>query len=209
MKDFSHILFCGAFDGETDYLAKLGRLNILNVGVGFHESMYNLQKYLAKNENIKSILFVGSAGAYPHSGLNIGEFVFSYKFLYKDLADIKKLAKVPDIVTKHLLVKTDPYVLQMSKSLGMKETVSNSMNYVTLIDLTPEELVDNLIEAGAENMEAFSIAYLANKSSLAFTSFYAITNIVGSNGSAEWASNWRKGSNLLQKKMIQFMFGKK
>ncbi len=209
MKDYSHILFCGAFDGETDYLAKLGRLNILNVGVGFHESMYNLQNYLTKNDNIRSILFIGSAGAYPHSGLNVGEFVFSYKFLYKDLADIKKIAKVPSIVTKHLLSKTDPYVIQMSKSLGFKETVSNSMNYVTLIDLSPEELVDNLIEAGAENMEAFSIAYIANKLSIPFTAFYAITNIVGINGSKEWASNWRKASNLLQKKIIQNMFGSK
>ena len=208
MKEWSNVLFCGAFEGETDILVKVNGLNVINVGVGLHESMFTLQEYLHKKDSIKSILFVGSAGAYPHSGINVGDFVFSYKFLNKDLADIKKIAKVPDVVVKHLLAKTDPRIVQMSKYLDLKEIVSNSMNYVSLIDLSSEELVDHLFDAGAENMEAFSIAYIASKLSIPFTAFYAITNMVGTNGSAEWAANWRKASNALQKLIIKYMIKK-
>jgi nucleoside phosphorylase len=96
----------------------------------------------------------------------------------------------------------------MSKYLGLKEIVSNSMNYVSLIDLSSEELVDHLFDAGAENMEAFSIAYIASKLSIPFTAYYAITNMVGKNGSAEWAENWRKASNALQKLIIKYMIKK-
>lgn len=205
MREWLSTLFCGAFEGETDILAKVSGLNILNVGVGLHESMYNTQRYLQKNDHIKSILFVGSAGAYPHSGLEMGDFVYSYKFMNKDLVDIKKLGKVPEVVTKHILSKTDQRILNMVKALELKEIVSNSMNYVTLIDLSSEEIVDSIFEAGAENMEAFSIAYVANKLGISFTAIYAITNIVGENGSKDWASNWRNASNELQKKVIKFL----
>ena len=126
----------------------------------------------------------------------------------KDLADIKKIAKVPDVVVKHLLAKTDPRIVQMSKNLGFKEIVSNSMNYVSLIDLSSEEVVDHLFDAGAENMEAFSIAYIASKLAMPFTAYYAITNMVGKNGSADWALNWRKASNSLQKMIIKYLIKK-
>lgn len=205
MREWMNTVFCGAFDGETDFLAKIQGLNILNVGVGLHESMYNIHKYVLKNDHIKSILFVGSAGAYPHSGLEMGDFVYSYKFINKDLVDIKKYGKVPDVVTKHLLCKTDQKVLNMAKALQLKEIVSNSMNYITLVDLSSEEIVDSIFEAGVENMEAFSLAYVANKLGLACTAIYAITNIVGANGSNDWASNWRNASNELQKRIIKFL----
>jgi nucleoside phosphorylase len=208
LKEWSNVLFCGAFEGETDILVKVKGLHVLNVGVGLHESMYTLQNYLHKKDFIKSILFIGSAGAYPHSGIQVGDYVFSYKFMNKDLADIKKIAKVPDIVVKHLLAKTDPRIVQMSKNLGFKEIVSNSMNYVSLIDLSSEEVVDHLFDAGAENMEAFSIAYIASKLSIPFTAYYAITNLVGKNGSADWALNWRKASNSLQKMIIKYLIKK-
>ena len=209
MREWLSVLFCGAFDGETDHLAKIGGLNVINVGVGLHESMYNLQKYLYKNDHIRSILFVGSAGAYSHSGLEVGEIVYSYKFINKDIVDIKKLGKTPDVISKIILCKTDPKIMQMIKHLEFKEIVSNSMNYVTLIDLTPEEIVDNIFEAGAENMEAFSIAYIAEKLSMPFTAIYAITNVVGENGSKDWAENWRNGSNELQKRILKYLAKKR
>lgn len=207
MKEWSTTLFCGAFDGETDLLARVGGLKVYNTGVGIHDSLFNLQRYLGKTDKIKSIIFLGSAGAYPHSKYTIGDMVCSNKFLYRDLAEIKQMCKIPDVVTKHILTRIDKKTQSLIEELGFPNTITNSMNYVTLIDLTQEELVEYLFDVGAENMEAFSLAYVANRFNLPFTAFYYITNIVGANGSLDWAQNWREGSNILQKRIIKYIQG--
>lgn len=207
MKEWASTLFCGAFEGETDLLARVGGLKVYNTGVGTHDSLFNLQRYLGKTDKIKSIIFLGSAGAYPHSRYTIGDMVCSHKFLYRDLAEIKQMCKIPDVVTKHILTRVDKRTQAMIDELGFPSIITNSMNYVTLIDLTQEELVEYLFDVGVENMEAFNLAYVANRFNLPFTAFYYITNIVGANGSLDWARNWRDGSNILQKRIIKYLQG--
>ena len=67
LPDLNTVLFCGAFEGETDLLSKSPLLRVYNTGVGFMDTIFNLQRYLTKNKEIKSIVFLGSAGAYRHS----------------------------------------------------------------------------------------------------------------------------------------------
>lgn len=208
MKEWKTTLFCGSFEGETDMLSRIDGLKVYNTGIGLHDSLYSLQRYLMKNQDIKTVLFFGSAGAYPHSELKVGNIVYSYKFLSKDLAEIKNMCKVPEIMTRHILTQVDPRTADMAEKLGFKEVITNSMNYVTLVNLSSEELVNSLFDVGAENMEAFSLAYAASRLSVNFTAFYYITNIVGENGSKDWAIHWREGSNILQKKIINYIKGK-
>ncbi|MCB1140939.1 MAG: hypothetical protein H7A24_06695 [Leptospiraceae bacterium] len=206
MRDWNSILFCGSFDGETDLIQKVRGLNVYNVGIGFHDSLYNLQRFLLKNpDRYKSIVFLGSAGSYDQNVFQIGDIVYSYKFLNKDIAEIKNFAKVPDVITKHIISIPDNVSLSMVQKLQYKEAITNSMNYVTLIDLTKEEKLEHLFDVGVENMEAFSIAYIANRLSLSFIAIYFITNIVGTQGSIDWAGNWRAGSNRLQGQIIEYM----
>jgi nucleoside phosphorylase len=205
LKEWKTYLFAGAFDGETDILSGLDGLNVYNVGVGLHDSLFNLQRYLSKSPDIKTVLFFGSAGSYPHSPLKIGDIVYSYKFLNKDIAEIKDYAKVPDVLTKHALTNVDQKIATMVKKLGFIETITNSMNYVTKINLSSEELFASLYDVGAENMEAFSLAYVCSRLGINFTAFYYITNIVGEKGSEDWAKNWREGSNILQKKIAKYL----
>ncbi len=208
MKEWSNTLFCGAFDGETDLISQIAGLKVYNVGIGNQDPIFNLQRYLLKTEKIKSILFLGSAGAYTHSGLRMGDIVASHKFLYRDLAEIKQMCKVPDVVTRYVLTDVEERVSKMVDKLNIPWVITNSMNYVTQIDLTPEELVENLFDVSAENMEAFSIAYVASRFGLKFTALYYVTNIVGANGSLDWARNWRDGSNILQKRVIRYIRGR-
>ncbi|MDX1957382.1 MAG: hypothetical protein SFU98_02360 [Leptospiraceae bacterium] len=205
MKEWKSYLFCGAFDGETDILNALGGLNVYNVGIGLHDSLFNIQRYLSRSSEIKNVIFLGSAGAYPHSTLKIGDIVYSYKFLYKDLAEIKQLAKVPDVLTKHALTDMDQKIVSMVKKLGFTETITNSMNYVTMTNLSSEELFASLYDVGVENMEAFSLAYACSRLGINFTAFYYVTNIVGEKGSEDWAKNWREGSNILQRKIAKYL----
>lgn len=208
MREWSNTLFVGAFDGETDLVARVAGLKVYNVGVGVHDSLFNLQRYLARTEKIKSIIFLGSAGAYPHSPFHIGDMVWSHKFLYRDLAEIRNLCKIPDVVTKHVLTRVDKKMEGLVQKLNIQQTISNSMNYLTLVDLSQEELIASLYDVGAENMEAFTIAYTANRFNLAFCALYFITNMVGANGSLDWARNWRDGSNILQKRVIKCIQGR-
>jgi nucleoside phosphorylase len=205
VKEWKSFLFCGAFDGETDLLAQETGLNVYNVGIGLHDSLFNLQRHLLKLPDIKTVVFLGSAGAYPHSTLKKGDIVYSYKFLNKDIAEIKEFAKVPDVLTKHVLTNVDQRVATMVKKLGFTETITNSMNYVTLINFSSDELFEYLYDVGAENMEAFSIAYVCSRMNLNFTAFYYITNIVGEKGSEDWAKYWREGSTILQKKVLKYL----
>ena len=205
MQDLSNILFCGAFDGETDHLSKHANLKVYNTVVGFMDTLFNLQRYLSKMKDIKSIVFLGSAGAYRHSKRKIGDIAYSNKFVYRDIAEIKGMAKVPDIIGKHLLTDSDPRFAPFIKNQKVVEAITNSTNYVTLVDLTMEELVDSLYDVDIENMEAFPIAYVATRLSIPFTAFFYITNYVGANGSIDWNQNWRHGSNILQKEILKFI----
>ncbi|MBK8399093.1 MAG: hypothetical protein IPL26_28120 [Leptospiraceae bacterium] len=205
MQDLHNILFCGAFEGETDILSKYPLLRVYNTGVGFMDTLFNLQRYLTKTKDIKSIVFLGSAGAYRHSKRKLGEIVYSNKFVYRDIAEIKGMAKVPEIIGKHLLTDSDARLAPLIKTQKYPEAITNSTNYVTLVDLSMEELVDSLYDVDIENMEAFPIAYVATRLSIPFTAFYYITNYVGANGSLDWNQNWRHGSNVLQKEVLKFV----
>ncbi|HMV42054.1 MAG TPA: hypothetical protein PK079_06730 [Leptospiraceae bacterium] len=205
LPDLNTVLFCGAFEGETDLLSKSPLLRVYNTGVGFMDTIFNLQRYLTKNKEIKSIVFLGSAGAYRHSKRKIGDIVYSNKFVYRDIAEVKKMVKVPDVIGKHLLTDSDPRFNSFIKIAKLIEVVTNSTNYVTLIDLEMEELVDSLFDVDVENMEAFPIAYVATRLSLPFTAYFYVTNYVGANGSIDWNQNWRYGSTLLQKEVMKYI----
>ena len=205
MQDIHNILFCGAFEGETDHLNKYPIVKVYNTGVGFMDTLFNLQRYLTKMKDIKSIVFLGSAGVYRHSKIKIGDIAYSNKFVYKDIAEVKGMAKVPDVIGKHLLTDSDSRFIPFIKTKKFPEAITNSTNYVTLVDLTMEELVDSLYDVDLENMEAFPIAYVATRMSIPFTAFYYVTNYVGANGSIDWNQNWRHGSNVLQKEVLKFI----
>ncbi len=192
-------LFCGAFDGEVDIIKKYHSSNVIVTGVGCAESLFNLHYFLNHNKHIHSIVFVGSAGAYPHSNFKVGDLVYSNKFLSKDIAEIRGLAKVPTILKRNIITNIDHRLKNLVLiNTIFSATITNSTNYITTIDLEIEELVNNLYDVGAENMEAFSLAYVAYHLSIPFISLKVITNMVGRNGSQEWQKNWRESSNQLQ-----------
>lgn len=203
MIESDSFLVCGAFDGEIDLLTKQKHLNVLNSGVGSHDSMFNLMLYLIRNRKIRSILFAGSAGAYPHSKLTIGDLIYSNSFVYREIAEIKKLAKVPQALNRNLVTQLDPRLESFLPSF--KESTTNSPNYITMVELELTECVDFLFDVGVENMEAFGLAYIAYKFSIPFTACFYITNYVGPDGSHEWAENWREGSRTLQNHILKFL----
>lgn len=200
--EIGSILFCGAFDGEIDIIKKYKNLNVLKTGVGAFDTMYNLQKVLIRFKNFRSIVFLGSAGAYPHSNLKIGEIVYSNSFTYREIGEFRKLIKVPKIINRNILTELEPHVEPLTKKF--KEVVTNSTNYITLEDIPLDECIDFYYDVGVENMEGFPIAYIASKFNLPFTAFYGVTNMVGSKGSDDWVRNWREASNHLQREVLSY-----
>ncbi|MEM7183530.1 MAG: hypothetical protein AAF518_21660 [Spirochaetota bacterium] len=201
MVDPASLLICGAFEGEIDKFSKYKNINVLNSGIGSYDSMFNLMSHLLRNRNIRSVIFTGSAGAYPHSELSIGDFVCSNAFFYREVAEIKAMAKVPSKLNRNIITQKDPELVELFAPCVNSGT--NSLNYITLVDLQLPECIDYLFDVGVENMEAFGLAYIAYKFSVPFTAFYYITNYVGSEGSNDWAANWREGSDALQDHIIK------
>ncbi|MCB1159261.1 MAG: hypothetical protein H7A25_18030 [Leptospiraceae bacterium] len=204
MIDLSSLLICGAFEGELDILSKFPSLNVVKTGIGSYESTFNLQYNLLRNRKINSVLFVGSAGAYPHSQIRTGELVYSNAFVYREIAEMKGLVKVPHKLGRNIITKKDDSLGPLLRHFRKAST--NSTNYITVTDLELEECIDYLYDVEVENMEAFGLAFVAYKFSVPFTACYTITNLVSENGSNEWAANWREGSNRLQKAVLKLLF---
>lgn len=180
-------------------------MNVFVTGVGSAESLVNLQHFLSRNKKIHSIVFLGSAGAYKHSNFEIGDLVYSNKFISKDIAEIKGLVKVPELVKRSVITNIDNRLknLVLSNTI-FSGTITNSTNSITTTDLQMEELVSNLYDVGVENMEAFYLAYVSYYLSIPFISLKVVTNMVGENGSNEWQKNWRECSNQLQSVVLDF-----
>jgi nucleoside phosphorylase len=200
-----NLLICGAFEGEIDTLVKFPSLTVTKTGIGGYSSMFNLQNYIITHKKVKSILFVGSAGVYPHSKhIHVGDLVFSNAFVYREIAEMKNLVKVPPKMSRNIITERDPLLLPFYKTF--KKANTNSTNYITTINLGVEECIDYLFDVDVENMEAFGLGFVAFKFAIPFTALYAITNTVGENGSQEWAMNWRDCSYQIQKAILNLIF---
>ncbi|MCE9499779.1 MAG: hypothetical protein K8R21_04675 [Leptospira sp.] len=199
MIDKKNLLICGAFDGEIDLLQKNSSLNILVSGVGELNSVFNITRYLKQNPNIGSLLFCGSCGAYPGQNYAIGEIVYSKHFFYQEIAELRGIVKVPDLIEKEIMSKIPEGFLSSFESKKIRPGKTNSVNSITISDLDPgDKNFFGSKDISFENMESFGIAYIAKKLSLSYAALFSVTNNVGKNGSDEWKKNWRECSNRLQ-----------
>lgn len=197
-KDLLHFnpkqtLVTGAFIGEIDLLKASGKFPHLDVmGIGNLESAVQLSEYLSKNSNIRHIVFFGSCGAYEWSGITIGSFISPNRVYSKEISHALKISKqIPE----------SPEFYEMVPDKSLQTAACNAPTTITLIDLKhpPEEPWKNL---EIENLELFGISKVAKKFSVTVTAYLAVTNLVGPNGSNDWAKNWKHLSHSLQNKIL-------
>lgn len=186
-------LVTGAFIGEIDLLKASGQFPHLDVmGIGNLEAAVQLSDYLSKNSNIHHIVFFGSCGAYEWSGITIGSFISPNRVYSKEISHTLKISKqIPE----------SPEFYEITPDKSLQTAACNAPTTITLIDLKhpPEESWKNL---EIENLELFGITKVANKFSVTVTAYLAVTNLVGQNGSNDWAKNWKQLSHSLQNKIL-------
>lgn len=197
MIERKNILFCGAFEGEIDILLQ-NEFPAIVTGVGISASIFHLQKYLYESHMKPEIIFCGSCGIYEKENYAIGDIVYSNRFLYKEIAELYGLVKVPELIQREISTDPSSEFARQLQNYNLKTGVTNSTNSITIRNIENEKR--NMLNGiDFENMESFGLAYVAEKMGLNFTSLFSVTNSVGENGSLDWRKNWRRCSDQLQK----------
>lgn len=187
-------LVTGAFEGEVGTLRASGRFPHLQVmGIGNLEAAVNLSDYLFRNKEIRHIVFFGSCGAYEWTGIPIKSVVSPNLVYTKELAHSLKLAKqIPEVQEFYGLIADNRF----------RTARCNAPTTITLAELkTPPDA--SFLRLEVENLELFGITKVAAKFSLSVTAYLAVTNIVGPNGSTDWAKNWKELSLSLQNQFLE------
>jgi purine-nucleoside phosphorylase len=148
------------------------------IGVGLIESAYNLSRIL-KEENLQSILFVGSCGSY--GGLAILESFFSSSAAQMEQSVVFGSSYTP---IENKIVQNVSH-----------ETIINSSNYIT----TDKNVSDKFLQLGlgAENMEFFSVLWAAREVGVEAKGFFVTTNYCSPNAREEYAKNIKSATEII------------
>lgn len=142
------------------------------IGIGLVESALGMARVLAQKP--AAVLLVGSCGAYPGTGLAIGDVVLGTRFLLAaasgELGPIAKEARPP----------------RLSRE-GRAVTVASTLS-ITTDDDAARSLVRQT-NAHVENLEAFAAARACEREGIAFAALLGVTNVVGRSGRSEWRAN--------------------
>ena len=162
----------------------------LPIGVGLLESAITLNGLIQKH-NPKEILFVGSAGSY--GGYKIFDKVISYCASQVEISSIVKQAYSPlnDLNICNVSCETKPIV--------------NSSNYIT----SDKKISNIFLKNGydLENMEFYSVLYLAKKFNIKAKGIFVVTNYCDENAHTDFIKNHKEAIKIMEKIMKDFKFG--
>lgn len=187
-------LVTGAFEGEVGILRSSGKFPYLKVmGIGNLEAAVNLSEYLFQNKQIQQIVFLGSCGAYEWSGISINSVVSPNQVYTKELSHALNLSKQ---------IPVSPESFHLRSDKDFPKVTCNAPTTISLAEIKnpPEESWKSL---DVENLELFGISKVAAKFSIPVTAYFAVTNLVGPNGSVDWTKNWKNFSHDLQNQFLQ------
>ena len=130
---------------------------------------------------ISAVWLLGSAGAYPGSGLELGEVVIGASHhLALDLARGHALAPLPRHAAPHL-----PPAAAADSTLRRVATVTTGA-----VTTAPADAARLAALGQVEHLEAFSVARWAERARIPFAALLAISNHVGPDAHSQW-QNWR------------------
>lgn len=167
-----------AGNGESFAFAK-------SIGVGLVESGIGLIQ-LCLRENVDSILFVGSAGAYDRQ-IKLFDMYISDSATNIELSFLQGQSYTPldNRIDSGLLEGKPENVL--CETMGLKRAVVNSSNYIT----TDEVLAQKLNRAGIylENMEFFALMRVAQYFQIPCLGLFCVSNYCNENAHKDFLAN--------------------
>ena len=130
-----------------------------------------------------AIVFIGTCGAYPESGLQIGEMIAASTVTLGSGDVVRREMRLPGLL---------PSVVECDADLSREIAGDLKPGRVvcTLGVTENDALARSLGELGeVENLELFSVLRAAG--AIPTAGILGVTNIVGTNGGKEWRENYR------------------
>ncbi len=152
------------------------------IGVGLLESVINLNNLIKKHKP-NEILFVGSAGSY--GGYKIYDKVISYCASQVEISSLLNISYTP---------LTDLKICNVSCET---KTIVNCSNYITSDKKYSKLFLENGYDL--ENMEFYSVAYIAKKYKLPFRGVFVITNYCDENAHKDFLNNHKEAIKILER----------
>ena len=152
------------------------------IGIGLLESACTLYR-LIKDENPHEILFVGSAGSYGR--YKLFDEVTSCSATQIEVSYLESLSYTPldNLKIENVSCETNIIV--------------NSSNYITQDKNASQRFLKMGIDL--ENMEFYSVMYIANKFGINAKGKFVVTNYCDENAHRDFIKNQKKANELMEK----------
>ncbi len=163
------LVLCSATAGE------LGDLPGVTIGIGLCDALIGMTRSVLPL-NPDFVVFVGTAGALPGSGLQIGQVICASSVRLGDAALALGLGYVPTPAGVHTGVAIE--------GLAYVDVVTNLS-----ITSDPDLAVRHAQTAEVEHMEAYAVAHACHSRRINWACILGIANVVGPDAHAEWTAN--------------------
>jgi len=165
--------------------AEVGGLTVLArpVGIGLVASASGTATRLETHAP-HAVVLVGTCGAYPGSGLAIG-----------DIAVVRTVALVEPAVLEGRSAFPEPMSARVDPHAAMTAAIATAGGSIvdaatTLAVTTDDALAASLARRGAvEHLEAFAVATACAAKNVPFAGALGVANVVGSQGRLQWREN--------------------
>jgi futalosine hydrolase len=169
-------LFLAAFPPEIASLDPT--LERATVGVGLVEASLGTAAILV-DRTPRHVVLIGTVGAYPSSGLEIGDVVTAERVL---------------------VASSNGAIVDAMPSSTTAAPIGNVRRVVvaTTLSITTEDDVAIVLEkstgAHVEHLEAFAVARACERAGVKFSAVFGVANIVGSRGREEWREHHERAA---------------
>ena len=174
------MLFLAAF------LPELGTLEGEVVGVGLVESAIGTTRVLSSRRagDVAHVVLVGTVGAYPNSGLSIGDVVACESIALAAASGALVEGAMPTSI------ETDRALTECFAA--KRARVATTLTITTDDDVACE--LERTTRAHVEHLEAFAVARACAVANVPFTAIFGVANIVGSRGREAWRANHERAA---------------
>jgi futalosine hydrolase len=153
------------------------------IGIGLVEATYGTASRL-RLASARALVLIGTCGAYPQTGLSIGNVVVAQSSLLVEPAVVKESAAFPERMA--LKVSSHRAITAELAARGARVVDVATTLAVTTDDTLAHELGEC---GGVEHLEAFAVASVCEKEKIPFAAVLGVANQVGSSGRSEWRSH--------------------
>ena len=153
------------------------------VGVGLVDAALGTARVLA-TRHPDQVVLVGTVGAYPASGLSIGDVVTASRVLLAapSGALVEAISRQIDVDRSD---PNDPYDFR-------------PVTVATTLAVTTDDAVAAALErstgAQVEHLEAFAVARACAEAGVRFSAVFGVANAVGARGRAEWRAHHERAA---------------